>query len=44
MVIPSFIQVNVSGGEPSDIHVNVSGAPITPETLDIVVVITGAAV
>jgi len=37
--------VNVSGGEPSEVQDNVSGAPTTMLTVDdVAVVITGAAI
>jgi len=42
--MPSFIQVNVSGGEPSEVQDNVSGEPTTILSKDdVVVVILGAA-
>jgi len=41
--VPSFIQVNVSGGEPSEVQDNISGDPMIPCTTDHSVVITGAA-
>ena len=44
-ITPSFIQVNVSGGEPSDIQDNVSGVPIATFTVDdVAAVITGVAI
>ena len=42
--VPSFIQVNVSGGEPSEVQDNVRGEPVILLTIDNVVVMTGAAV
>ena len=36
---PSFSKVNVSGGEPSEVHLNVRGSPSTPLiALDLVVI------
>jgi len=32
--IPSFIHVNVSGGDPDEVQVNVKGEPITTSLLD----------
>ena len=42
--VPSFIQVNVSGGEPCEVQDNIREEPIILLTVDNVVVITGAAV
>ena len=36
--------MNLSGGEPSDTHDNISGVPLTPYIVVEFVVITGAAV
>jgi len=42
---PSFIHVNVSGGEPCEMQNNVSGVPKATFTVDDVeLVITGAAI
>ena len=44
---PSFIQMNVSGGEPVEVQVNVKEEPITTSKADIddgVLIIAGAAV
>ena len=41
---PSFIQINLSGGDPDEVQFNVKGEPMITNTDDISFVITGAAV